>query len=396
MTKKALTQTQIRNIKGNGKIQRFSLGNKLFLFVQPSGKLSYRYCYRLPVTNVHKVKHIGDPLLMSLNEALSIALSYNLQLSQGIDPFEVAEKKANEEKKQQITLREIAEDWQITKGGSLQPRTLRDRIARFKRYLLPILGDVPISEIELADAREKIKPIYFKVPHIGEKVARDLRNLADHAVEMGILSANHLQLIKKSFPRPPAENNPCITPEELPEFLRTLNRSSLLIQTRLLIEFELLTMVRADEVVTAEWSEVDFSTSLWHIPKEKMKGGKKPHSVPLSRQALEVLKEMRNYTGHKQYIFAGRTVKNPHYSSNTANQAFKKLGYKDRMTPHGMRSLARTYLADQGVPFEVAEACLSHTVGSQVAKTYNKSTYLEQRKEAMQLWGDFVEQCKKN
>lgn len=394
MTRKTLTKSQIFKIKGNGKKQRFSLGNKLFLFVQPSGKLSYRYCYISPITKLHKVKAIGDPLVMDLSEALSLALSYNAILKKGIDPIEQAQSKEEKAQLEKITLEEIAQDWQQVKGQRLSPKHLRDRLSRFKNHLFSILGRFPIAEIELFNARELIKPIYDKFPHMGEKVARDLRELGDHAVEMGILKSNHLNLIKKSFPRPKAKHNPCIKSEELPQFFKKLQYSNIHFQTRFFIEFLLLTMVRANELAQAEWTEIDFKNERWDIPAEKMKMNK-PHSVPLSKQALEILFEMRKFSGNGRFIFPHRETPNKHCSANTANQAFyRALGYKDKMTPHGMRSLARTYLADKGVSFEVAEACLSHETGGSVAKAYNRSSYFEQRIAVMQMWGDFVEQCK--
>ncbi|WP_386692516.1 MULTISPECIES: tyrosine-type recombinase/integrase [unclassified Lonepinella] len=397
MTKKYLTQSQILKVKGNGKKQQLPLADKLFLLVQPSGKTSFLYSYRQPVSKIIKRKSLGTTEQMSLDQAKETAIKFNILLSKGVDPLEYEEQQAKQEQRRRITLNEIALDWQEMKSKNLKPKTLSDQIARFHNHLFPILGDIAITEITLADAREKIKPIYDKTPHMGEKVARDLRSLGNHAVEMGVLDNNHLLLIKNSFQRPKSKNNKHIKAEELPEFMRRLANSNLQLQTRLLIEFQLLTMVRAKEIVTAEWADIDFNSACWHIPAGKMKGGKKAHDVPLSRQALAILKEMRQHTAQQKYVFAHRSEHGKHCSSGTATQAFKRaLGYKGIMTPHGMRGLVRTYLSDKNITFyEVAEACLSHKHGDAVSKAYNKSTYYEQRQIVMQQWGDFVEQCKK-
>lgn len=190
---------------------------------------------------------------MKLSRALEMAFSFNRLLENGVEPF------ANMTETNDIikihTLRDIVVDWRLIKGQHLSQKHLRDRMARFNNHLFPILGDFHIAEITLFKARELIKPIYDKAPHMGEKIARDLREMGDYAVEMGILENNHLNLIKKSFPRPKAKNNPCIKSEELPQFLQDLSHSKMDLQTRFLIEFQLLTMVRANEVVTAEWAQ---------------------------------------------------------------------------------------------------------------------------------------------
>lgn len=393
-----INQNFINKLKPTGKEESFSLGHKLFLIMSPKGVKSYRYSYRDPDTKVHRKKNIGRADVISLEEALNIALSFNLLLAKGIDPIKQA--KIEEEKLQQskTLLLDVAKDWECTKGALLSADHLKDRLARFRNHLFPILGNFAISEIELFQARELIKPIAEKAPYMAEKVARDLRELGDHAVEMGILSSNHLSLIKKSFPRPKSKPNPCIKAEELPNFFKRLILSNLDLQTRLLIEFQLLTMVRSNEVVSAEWSEIDFDKKCWFIPAEKMKMKmNKPHYVPLSQQSIEILRLLHSFNGHKKYVFPHRSKDDEHCSSNTANQAFyRTLGYRKVMTPHGMRSLAATYLEDIGAETtEVIDACLAHCKKSTTTKVYLRSNFYERRIPVMDLWGNYVEQCKK-
>ena len=395
MTKKTLTQTEIFKIKPNNKKQQFKLADKLFLIIHPSGSKAFRFSFRSPETKQLKRYNIGTPDSLSLNEAKKIALEYNLLLAKGVDPFVYLKEQEKTARANTQTLRDIVDDWRQIKGQHLSQKHLRDRMARFNNHLFPILGYFSIAEITLFKARELIKPIYDKAPHMGEKIARDLREMGDHAVEMGILENNHLSLIKNSFPRPKAINNPCIKAEELPQFLQDLSLSKMDLQTRFLIEFQLLTMVRANEVVTAEWAHIDFKNACWNIPPENMKM-KRAHAVPLSKQALDILYEQQKYSGHLRYIFPNRRDKNKHYSPNTANQAFyRALGYKDRMTPHGMRSLASTYLEDIGAEsLEVIDACLAHCKKEATTKAYLRSNYYERRIKVMQLWGDYVEKCK--
>lgn len=388
------TQSYIDKLKPTGAEYEISLGFRLFVVVSAKGVKSYRYKYTNLTTKARKKKNIASADAMKLEQALEMAFSFNRLLENGLDPFAKMTDTSNHIKSK--TLRDIVDDWRQIKGQHLSQKHLRDRMARFNNHLFPILGDFSIAEITLFKARELIKPIYDKAPHMGEKIARDLREMGDHAVEMGILENNHLSLIKNSFPRPKAINNPCIKAEELPQFLQDLSLSKMDLQTRFLIEFQLLTMVRANEVVTAEWAHIDFKNACWNIPPENMKM-KRAHAVPLSKQALDILQEQQKYSGHLRYIFPNRRDKNKHYSPNTANQAFyRALGYKDRMTPHGMRSLASTYLEDIGAEsLEVIDACLAHCKKEATTKAYLRSNYYERRIKVMQLWGDYVEQCKK-
>lgn len=169
--------------------------------------------------------------------------------------------------------------------------------------------------------------------------------------------------------------------------------------TKLLILWQLLTMVRPSEAVSAEWTEIDWEKEEWVIPKEKMKGRermKRSHIVPLSSQALYILRQMKMFTGSEKYIFASRTKPDAHINRGTVNRELLEMGYKNRLTAHGMRSIASTYLNDSGVEGDVVEACLSHKVGGTVRNSYNRSTYFELRRPVMQLWGNFVEKCAQN
>lgn len=127
-----------------------------------------------------------------------------------------------------------------------------------------------------------------------------------------------------------------------------------------------------------------------------MKGtrnGRLAHTVPLSRQAIALLHTMQKISGGRRYIFPHYADPKRHMSKETANTAIKRMGYKDRLTAHGMRALASTYLNELELNPDVIEACLAHTVRCEIRRVYNRSQYLEHRKEVMQIWADYVEQC---
>ena len=115
--------------------------------------------------------------------------------------------------------------------------------------------------------------------------------------------------------------------------------------TALLIEWQLLSILRSSEAVSIEWADIDWESKALHIPAERMKGGKRPHSIPLSSQALNVLDQMRRYTGNRKYVFCSRIAPfNKPMNSGAANVALKRMGFKDLLVAHGLRSIASTYL----------------------------------------------------
>ena len=192
------------------------------------------------------------------------------------------------------------------------------------------------------------------------------------------------------------ENNPTIRPEELPALLKAVRDSRLTLFTRCLIKFQLLTLTRPVESSGAQWSEIDLDNRLWSIPAERMKT-RKAHIVPLSTQCIEVLRIMLSYTKNDKYVFQSARAKDKPMNSQSVNKALVDLGYKDKLTGHGLCAIGSTYLNEYEpmISPDVIEACLSHGIKDSVRRAYNRSDYLEQRKPVMQLWGDYVEQCER-
>jgi len=165
--------------------------------------------------------------------------------------------------------------------------------------------------------------------------------------------------------------------------------SNLSIPTRCLIEWHLLTLVRPSEASGARWAEIDFDNRLWTIPAERMKA-KRTHLIPLSDQALTVLKVMRSISANREFIFPSRNDPKQPMNSQTANAALKRIGYEGKLVAHGMRSIASTAMNEHGFNADVVEAALAHSDKDEVRRAYNRTTYLVQRQELMHWWGDWA------
>lgn len=397
---KPLTNTEVERAKPKDKDYSLMDGQGLFLRVKPNGVKSWLFNYYKPYSTPPKRTNLGIGTYpdISLAQARIIRDEWRALLAKNIDPKVYRQNIVDEEiSKRENTLRAAAEKWREKKSLEVQPKTMEKNWARLENHIFSKIGDVPVAEITPKMVIKAVEPL--KDRGVGDtlhRVIRLLNEVLNFAVNMGLIEFNKCVNVSSNFSTHTAENNPTIRPEELPEFLSDLDNSNSSIQVKILIKWQLLTMVRPKEAVSAEWQEIDLAKKTWTIPAEKMKGGKRSHSVPLSRQAIALLEKIRSITGYKRFVFQSGINQNKSMSSQTANRAIKLLvggKYKDRLTAHGLRSIASTYLNEQLINYDVVEACLSHIIADQTRKAYNRSDYFDQRIDVMQQWGDYVERC---
>jgi integrase len=182
-----------------------------------------------------------------------------------------------------------------------------------------------------------------------------------------------------------------VEPAKIGELLRAMDGFDGQFVTRCALKLTPLVFVRPGELRRAEWREVDLDKALWSIPAERMKMDA-PHLVPLSRQAVEILRELHPLTGSGEYVFPGaRSLRRP-MSENTVNAALRRLGYSgSEIVAHGFRSMASTLLNEQGWPSDVIERQLAHAERNEVRRAYNRAKYLPERVKMMQAWADYLD-----
>lgn len=211
-----------------------------------------------------------------------------------------------------------------------------------------------------------------------------------YAVNSGLINTNPLAGIGKAFQTPLTQHLPSLKIDQLPDLLKTLSFASIKTTTRCLIEWQLHTMVRPNEAAGTQWNEIDFETNLWNIPAERMKS-KKPHAVPLTRQALNLLEVMKPISSRSDYVFPSDRTLKKHTNASTANMALKRMGFNNQLVAHGLRSMASTTLNEHGFDPDVIEAALAHTGKNEVRNAYNRADYIERRKPVMAWWSDYIE-----
>ncbi|EPO8906508.1 integrase domain-containing protein, partial [Klebsiella oxytoca] len=327
----------------------------------------------------------------SFNSAKVRFIQQSPLLANGIDPQIQAEVA---EEQQQIALDSIfstvAANWFQLKSKSVTPDYAKDIWRSLEKDVFPTIGELPVQQIKARTLVEALEPIKARgALETVRRLVQRINEIMIYAVNTGLINANPASGIGMAFEKPKKQNMPTLRPEELPKLMRSLVMSNLSVPTRCLIEWQLLTLVRPSEASGARWAEIDLNAKLWTIPAERMKA-KREHIVPLSPQAIEILEIMKPISAHRKFIFPSRNDHNKPMNSQTANAALKRIGYAGKLVAHGLRSIASTAMNEEGFNPDVIEAALSHNDKNEVRRAYNRSTYLEQRKQLAVWWGDFV------
>ena len=393
-----LVDTEIKKAKSADKPYTLTDGGGLFLLISTTGSKSWRFNYYHPITKKRTKMALGFYPTIGLSKARSLRDEYKKLLANHIDPQEHL--KAEKQEKlhaNQNTFLVIAEQWKLKKSAEIKGATLKNHWRRLELYAFDTLGNLPIAQIKPLQVTEMVKPLFQRgVNATGVSLLQTINEIMRFAVNRGIIEFNKCADIADTFVKVKSIHHPTIRPEHLPEFFAALRDSNADLIIKSLIKFLLLTIARPQEATNAKWSEIDFEQSLWHIPAERMKM-KQAFTIPLSKQAIAILKKLQPITGRSPYIFQSTKKPSQPIGKQIANNNIKQMGYKGVLTSHGLRSIANTYLSEKftDINIEIIEACLSHKSQNQVRNAYNRSTYLEQRKPLMNDWGNFVEECMK-
>ncbi|MCQ5472467.1 integrase domain-containing protein [Pantoea brenneri] len=386
-----LTNNEILKAKPQDKDFTLHDGDGLFLLIKTSGKKLWRFRYQRPNSSSRTNLSLGSYPALTLAVARQMRDQYLSLLAQGIDPQKQQEEVSEQ---RQIELDSIfsvvAGRWFQLKSKSVTEDYAKDIWRSLEKDVFPAIGEIPVQVLKARTIVEALEPI--KARGALETVRRLVQRISEimiYAVNTGLIDANPASGVGMAFEKPKKQNMPTLRPEELPKLMRSLVMSNLSITTRCLIEWQLLTLVRPSEASGTQWTEIDFDLNLWVIPAERMKA-KREHVVPLSKQALDILEVMRPISANRQYVFPSRNDPKQPMNSQTANAALKRIGYGGKLVAHGLRSIASTALNEASFNPDVIESALAHTDKNEVRRAYNRSTYLEQRKEMMSWWGTFT------
>lgn len=331
---------------------------------------------------------------LSLADARKKRAAAKELLAQDIDPKEHRDEQAiRKTAARNNTLARVATQWLEIKKTKVSKDHAADIWRSLELHVFPALGKLPIDRITAIKAIETIKPVAAKGSlETVKRLCQRLNEIMTFAANSGLIIANPLAGISNAFQTPSKRHQPTIEPNQLPDLMKSLSRASIKITTRCLIEWQLHTMVRPGEAAGTRWDEINRDSNVWTIPAERMKQNK-PHSVPLSQQASELLNVMRPISEHREFVFPSDRNPRTHAHPSTANMALKRMGFANVLVAHGLRALASTTLNEQGFDPDIIEAALAHMGKNDVRSAYNRAQYIERRIPMMAWWSDHIEKA---
>jgi integrase len=390
-----LTDTEIRQAKPKEKEYTLSDGNGLNLRVKPAGSKIWLFNYTSPKTSKRNNIGLGNYPDVSLQGARAKAKELRSVIADEIDPKDHrASQERERDRLNNNTLAYVAAKWLDLKKIQVKPQHHAKIKERFDKHILPKMGKTPLHEITAVNTISILQPLADSEKfETVKKLCGILNQIMVYAVNSGLTHSNPLSGISKAFPPPKATNMPTLKPEALPELMFKIQHSNAKLITRCLLEWQLHTMVRPAEAAGTRWKEIDFDKALWKMPAGRMKGGERPHTVPLSPQAMKLLEVMKPISGKFDHVFPKAQTPREPANSQTVNNAIKRMGFKGKLVSHGLRALASTTLNEQGFHYDLIEAALAHRDEDNIRGIYNRAEYIEQRRPMMEWWSSHIDSC---
>lgn len=389
----ALTDTAIRNAKPGAKpIKLFDEGG-LFLLISPTGGKWWRFKYRY--AGKENSLSLGTYPAVPLRAARKKRDDAREQLAAGTDPAALRKiTKAVGNHGDANSFEPVAREW-FAKFSPGWVASHSDKILRrLERDVFPWIGTRPAREVTAPE----LLAVLRRIENRGalETAHRALQNCGQvfrYAVATGRAERDPSADLRGALPPVKGKHHASITdPKAIGELLRAINGYQGSLVTKCALRLAPLVFVRPGELRKAEWAEFNLDAAEWRIPAARMKM-REQHIVPLSRQAVEILRELHALTGSGTYVFPGVRSKRRPMSENTVNAALRRLGYaNDEMTGHGFRSMASTLLNEQGWHRDAIERQLAHAERNAVRAAYNYAEHLPERRRMMQHWTDYLEQ----
>jgi len=392
----ALTDTFVKNVKPGGSAagEKHTDGQGLYLHVKDAGKywrMSYRYAGK------QKILSIGVYPTISLAKARQRRDKARELLADGIDPNTAK----REEKLAKVnaagnTFKSIAQEWHAMKvKSSGAATTSAKRLTQMKNHIFPAIGSRPVAEVKPAEILALMQAVAAKgTAYTAGRLREICGQVFRFAIQTGRATYDPAASMRGAIERPAVNHRPALTTRrEFGEFVRDLRdttRAEPL--TKLCARFGLLTWTRPGELRQAKWEQLDIDAAEWRIPAIQMKTGKhlQAHTVPLSPQALALLPPLRELSGHTDRLFPSNGNAGGVISENTINNLFRRMGYADRQSHHGLRASARSLLSERGWSTEALERQLDHKEADKAVAAYARSQHLDERRRFMADWGTLV------
>jgi integrase len=392
----ALTDAWIRAAKPAEKVYKQSDSGGLYIEITTAGNKIWRFGYRFG--GKQKTLSLGTYPLIGLAGAREARDKAKRILLEGCDPADARRQETGEAS---TTFEAIAREWHAWKAKQLSPRYARQIMDRLEADAFPVLGQQQIAKIDGPAVLAMLRRIEDRgAITMAARVKEHCSQIFCYALVAGKCSRDPTADLKRALrPAPPVKHHTVVRFDELPQLLRDIDAYDHVGQavTRLGLQLAMLTLVRTQELIKGDWSQIerlDSAEPIWRLPDNQMKmKGRDGHIVPLSRQAVERLRELRQISGNGDLMFPGDKFGQP-ISNNTLLYALYRMGYRSRQTTHGFRRIASTILNEAGFRADVIEKQLAHEEKNKVRRAYNAAEYQTERREMLQWFADYLDAMK--
>lgn len=399
----ALTDIKVRTAKPTDKQYKLTDGSGMHLLVHPNGSKYWRLQYRFG--GKQKMLALGIYPEVSLADARARRDEARKLLANGIDP---GDKKKNDkvEQEEARTFEQLAIEWHATNKKWSEEHSRRV-LKSLEDNLFPAIGKRNIADLKTRDLLAPIKAVELSGRlEVASRLQQRTTAIMRYAVQSGLLDYNPAQEMVGAVASSNRQHRPALELKRTPELLQRIDSYTGRPLTRLAVELTLLVFICSSELRFARWSEIDFETSMWTIPAEReaiegvkhsQRGSKMhtPHLVPLSHQALAILKQVHKLSGDRDFVFIGDHDHRKPMSENTVNKALRVMGYdtKVEVCGHGFRTMACSSLIESGLwSRDAVERQMSHMERNSVRAAYiHKAEHLDERRLMLQWWADFLD-----
>lgn len=386
-----LTDAECRAARPGPKPKKLFDGGGLFLLIHPAGGRYWRW--RFLYAGREQLLSLGTFPQVSLRAARLKRDAARLRLAEGVNPAaERRAKRLHVRASAANTFNAVAAEYLALQEKKLKPATAMKARWMLGSYVLPAIGTLGVADIEAPALLGVLRKIEARELHETAHRTRSLLGrIFRYAIATGRAKRDPTADLRGALAPVSAKSHGAVTePAAIGALLRAIDGLSGFPPVLFALKLAPLVFVRPGELRHAEWTEIDWEAAEWRIPARKMKMGE-AHVVPLSRQALEVLREAQAVTGRGRYVFPSIRGDGRPMSENTVTAALRRLGYTGaEMTGHGFRALASTRLNEMGWSPDLIERQLAHAERNKVRAAYNRAQYLPERREMMQAWADHL------
>lgn len=400
----ALTDTKVRAAKPEDKAYTLTDSDGLFLYIHPNGSKYWRFRFRFG--GKQHLMAFGVYPEISLADARERRDAARKQVALGIDPRELKKELKEEQQKEFNTFEKVARDWHATNKKWSEGHSHRV-LKSLEDNIFAAIGKRNIVELNTRDLLEPIKAVEMSGRlEVAARLQQRVTAIMRYAVQSGLIDYNPAQDMADAVATGKRVHRAALELKRLPEFLQRIDDYKGRPLTKLAVKLTLLVFIRSSELRFARWDEIDFDNAMWTIPAEREaiegvkhshRGSKMrtPHLVPLSRQAIEILKQIYQFSGNHELIFIGDHNPRKPMSENTVNNALRVMGYdtKTEVCGHGFRTMACSSLIESGLwSKDAVERQMSHQERNSVRAAYiHKAEHIEERRLMVQWWADYLD-----